>query len=154
MSDRFREIARKYTPAFIRVRFKRSRNGKVILAPAHACIERAEMLVPKPDTIEGLVYYLHESAHFWLRHFHPDETDNKVLRHLYTGGHVETVAQQEYEAEVWTIATLRREGIPVPSHMLDDMKRYVRDCLKVNDGVPPKRVKRFSKKRGVTRPSS
>lgn len=146
MTARFHEIARRYTPPYIRVRFKRKRNGKVVLSPAHACIGREEMLVPRPDTIEGLAYYLHECAHFWLRHFTTSEANNKKMRDLYTGGATESLAQQEYEAEAWTIATLRREGIAVPDHVLADMRQYVEACIKYCSVDPPRRVKRFVRK--------
>jgi hypothetical protein len=143
MTARFHEIARKYTPPFIKIRFKRKRNGKVVLSPAHACLALEEMLVPKPDTIEGLAYYLHECAHFWLRHFAPDEARSRKMRELYTGGETETTAQQEYEAEQWTIATLRREGIAVPGHVLKDMRDYVAACVKYDGDGAPHRVRKF-----------
>jgi hypothetical protein len=143
MTARFNEIARKYTPPFIKIRFKRKRNGKVVLAPAHACLLREEMLVPRPDTIEGLAYYLHECAHFWLRHFAPGEALTQKMRDLYTGGETETTAQQEYEAEQWTIATLRREGIAVPKHVMKDMRDYVDACVKFDGDGAPHRVRKF-----------
>jgi hypothetical protein len=147
MDARYAEIARRYTPAFIKVRFKRKRGGKVVLAPAHACLEREEILTPRPETIEGLAYYLHECAHFHLRHFHPWQARTKALRDLYTGGVVPTEAQQEYEAEQWTLATLRREGVPVPAHVIEDMRDYVKRCLSVKDGRVPRRVRRFVARR-------
>lgn len=143
MLARYAEIARRYTPAFIRVRYKRRKRGRLILKPAHACLQREEMLVPKPVTIEALVYYLHECAHFHLRHFDVEEARTAKLAALYAGAAAATVAQQEYEAEAWTIATLRREGIAVPAHVLDDMRAYVRQCISESEGRVPRRVKRF-----------
>jgi hypothetical protein len=140
---RFDEIARRYTPAFIRVRYKRRRNGKLVLKPAHACLQREEMLVPRPVTLEALVYYLHECAHFHLRHFDKEEARTPKLAALYAGAATETEAQQEYEAEAWTLATLRREGIAVPAHVIEDMRDYVRQCLGKGEGRVPRRVKRF-----------
>lgn len=145
--QRYRDIADRYTPAFIKVRYKRKRKGKLVVAPAHASINPPEMLVPKPETLEALVYYLHECAHFHLRHFTASETDNLRLRHLYTGGDTDNLAHQEYEAEVWTIATLRREGISVPASIIEDMRRYVSECLHAEDGRAPRRVRKFSAKR-------
>lgn len=146
MTARYHEIARRYTPPFIKVRFKRRRNGKVVLAPAHACLLREEMLVPRPDTIEGLAYYLHECAHFWLRHFTDGEACSPKMRDLYTGGATDSLAKQEYEAEQWTIATLRREGVAVPDRVLRDMRDYVEACINHCDVDPPRRVHRFVRK--------
>lgn len=142
-TERYREIAKRYTPPFIRIRYKRKRKGKVVLTPAHACLAREEILTPKPDTIEGLAYFLHECAHFWLRHFAPGEARTKALRELYTGGQTDVLAQQEYEAEAWTIATLRREGVAVPAHVLADMRDYVEACIAASEGKVPRRVRRF-----------
>lgn len=141
--DEARRIANRYAPAFIKIRYKRRRKGKVVLAPAHACLQREEMLVPKPDSLEALVYFLHECAHFHLRHFDPEEARTKKLEALYAGAATKTVAEQEFEAEAWTIATLRREGVAVPQHVLDDMRNYVRQCIAENDERVPKRVRRF-----------
>lgn len=141
--DEARRIAARYAPAFIKIRYKRKRKGKVVLAPAHACLQREEMLVPKPDSLEALVYFLHECAHFHLRHFDVEEARTAKLATLYAGSATRTVAEQEYEAEAWTLATLRREGIPVPQHVLDDMRNYVRQCIAESDGRIPKRVRRF-----------
>jgi hypothetical protein len=145
MRDRYWEIARRYTPAFIRVRYKRRRNGKVVLAPAHACLQREEMLVPKPDSLEALVYYLHEASHFHLRHFDVEEARTPKLAALYAGSAVPTVAQQEYEAEQWTLATLRREGLSVPQAVIEEMRGYVRDCIEADSRKPPRRVRLFAK---------
>jgi hypothetical protein len=105
-------------------------------------LRREEILSPRPDTIEGLAYFLHECGHFHLRHFTPDEANSPKMRELYTGGATETEAQQEYEAEQWTISTLRREGLSVPDHVLEDMRRYVARCVKSGGNVPA-RVKKF-----------
>lgn len=141
--DEARRIAARYAPAFIKIRYKRKKRGKLVLKPAHACLQREEMLVPKPETLEALVYFLHECAHFHLRHFDIEEARTPKLAALYAGSATRTVAEQEYEAEAWTLATLRREGIPVPQHVLDDMRNYVRQCIAESDGRIPKRVRRF-----------
>jgi hypothetical protein len=141
--DEARRIAARYAPAFIRIRYKRKKNGKLVLKPAHACLQLEEMLVPKPETLEALAYFLHECAHFHLRHFDPEEARTPKLEALYTGGATKTVAEQEYEAEAWTLATLRREGIAVPQHVIEDMRDYVRQCIAESEGKIPRRVRRF-----------
>ena len=144
MSARFREIANRYTPPFIKIRWKRKKNGKVVLRPAHACLKKEEILSPRPETIEGLAYFLHECAHFWLRHFVPEEANSPKMEKLYTGGATETESQQEYEAEQWTISTLRREGLSVPDHVIEDMRRYVASCVRSEKHRKiPRRVRRF-----------
>lgn len=145
MEARYREVAQKYAPAFIKLRYKRKKDGKVVLKPAHACLQREEILTPRPDTLWGLVYFLHECAHFHLRHFDSCEANSPKMAHLYSGGATETVAQQEYEAEQWTISTLRREGISVPDEVIRDMRRYVRQCLVKKETVPH-RVRKFARK--------
>jgi hypothetical protein len=145
MRERYAENARRYTPAFIRVRYKRKKNGELVLKPAHACLRREEMLVPRPETLHALAYYLHECAHFHLRHFDAEEARTKKLRDLYVGGAAETVAQQEYEAEQWTIGTLRREGLAVPEYIMQEMRDYVKQCLEESGGRIPRRVRKFMK---------
>lgn len=105
-------VAKRYKPIGVRVRFKRGKK----LGPAHAIILPdgvKEILSPRPVTREGLFYFLHECAHIVLRHWH-------VKIPLW---------QQEYEAEMWAIATFRREGIPVSSQSLRDAKEYVRGIV-------------------------
>lgn len=89
-----------------------------------------EILTPRPDTRDGLFYYLHEVAHV-------------VLRHLYLDL---PIWQQEYEAEQWAIATMRREHIPVSRKMLKEAKKYVRACIKEagKDTKVPAKVKRWA----------
>jgi hypothetical protein len=113
MTKRHYEIAKRYRPIGVKVRFKRGTS----LKPAHAKVFKdgtKEILTPRPDTREGLYYFLHECSHLILRHFHIPMP----------------VWQMEYEAEQWTIATMRREGIPVPHSMLREAKKYVRQCIK------------------------
>lgn len=141
--DEARRIALRYAPAFIRIRYKRKKKGKLVLKPAYACLQLEEMLVPKPETIEALAYFLHECAHFHLRHFDAEEARTPKLEALYTGSAAKTVAEQEYEAEAWTLATLRREGVAVPQHVVEDMREYVRQCIAASEGRIPKRVRRF-----------
>lgn len=120
-------VAKRYKPIGVRVRFKKGKK----LGPAHAIILEdgvKEMLAPKPVTREALFYFLHECSHFILRHWH-------VKIPLW---------QQEYEAEQWAIATMRREGIPVSSQSLMEAKSYVRgivvEHMKKGRPRPPRRV--------------
>ena len=123
------QIAAKYAPPYIKIRYKRRKNGRLVLKPAHACIRREEILTPRPVTAPALEFFLHEAAHFHLKHFRPDETDSPRLRKLYTGNEARTLAQQEYEAERFAIETMKREGVSVPRAVLASAKDYVADCL-------------------------
>ena len=139
------QIAAKYSPPYIKIRYKRRKNGRLILKPAHACIRREEILTPRPVNPHALEFFLHECAHFHLKHFRRDETDNPKLRKLYTGGETPTLAQQEYEAERWAIETMKREGVAVPREALQLAKDYVAECLD-HDTLKrksPRRVKRW-----------
>jgi hypothetical protein len=127
---RFYEIAKRYRPRGVKIRFKRTFNS-----PDEAYVMLKSdgskfMHTPRPDTRDGLYYYLHECAHV-------------VLRHLYD---VVPTWQQEYEAEMWAIATMRREHVPVSRKMLKEAKKYVRDCIKEagKDAKIPYRVKRWA----------
>jgi hypothetical protein len=123
-------VAKRYKPLGVRVRFKRGKK----LGPAYAIIlpngER-EILSPRPVTREGLFYFLHECGHLVLRHWHVDIP----------------VWQQEYEAELWAMATMRREGIPVSIQSIRDAKEYVRGIVvaHIEKGLPkpPVRVLRW-----------
>jgi hypothetical protein len=128
---KYHQIAKRYRPVGVKVRFKRPPN----LAPAHAKVFRdgtKEILTPRPDNREGLYYFLHECAHLILRHFHIPMP----------------IWQMEYEAEMWTIATMRREGIPVPHTMLYAAKKYVKDCIREGkakgEAPPPYKVRRWA----------
>ena len=124
-------IAKRYRPIGVRVRFKRNSKN---LGPAHARLHAdgsKEIYSPSPATRDGLFFFLHECAHFILRHWHV-----KI-----------PVWRQEYEAEMWAISTLRREGIPVSKEMIKDAKKYVRGIivahLKKGRPRPPLRVLRW-----------
>lgn len=124
-------IAKRYRPIGVKVRFKRETSS---LGPAHARLHAngtKEILSPNPATRDGLFFFLHECAHFVLRHWHVDIP----------------VWRQEYEAEHWAIATLRREGVPVSKEMIREAKRYVRGLvvahLKKGRPRPPLKVLRW-----------
>lgn len=120
-------VAKRYRPKGVKIKYKRGKK----LGPAYALVREdgsKEMLTPKPVTREALFYYLHECAHFVLRHWH-------MRIPLW---------QQEYEAEQWAIATMRREGIPVSRRSMADAKNYVHNIAvaHIERGLPrpPKRV--------------
>lgn len=144
---KYQAVFDKYKPAFIHVRYKRGPK----LTPADAILSDRTMLVPKPHTIEALAVGLHECAHFQLRHFSKYHVPGgrkmrKILTALYTGNDKNAWAHEEFEAEQWTIATLRREGLPVTKKTLKSMKAYIKDCLasdRKKGHDHPRRVKRF-----------
>jgi hypothetical protein len=117
---RYYEIAKRYRPKGVKIRFKKEYCSP---APAYARLLEdgtKEIYTPRPDTRDGLFYYLHECAHV-------------ILRHLYIN--IPTW-KQEYEAEQWAIATMRREGVPVSRTMLKEAKRYVKNCIKEDKSKP------------------
>ena len=129
---RYAAIFEKYRPPGIKVRWKRGRK----LSPAHANLRKAEMLVPPLASREALGFAIHECGHFWLRHFSPNEAPTLLHRDLYTKLNKLTLAQQEYEAERWTIAVMRFERVPVSRELRGLMRTYVAECL---DQDTPKR---------------
>ena len=131
---KFVEIAERYAPVGIKVRWKRRTNQKGRkknhLYPAHAHLYKREMLTPKPITREKLYVYLHECGHFHLKHFPREWAVTSLHRRLYTRAASLPTHVEEFEAEQFAIQTMRREGIPVPRAMLEDAKAYVRDCIR------------------------
>ena len=142
MPGDFARVFEKYRPPGIKVRWKRGKK----LSPAHANLRKAEMLVPPLRSIEALGFALHECSHFWLRHFSPDESPNGLLRDLYASGHTRTLAQQEYEAERWTIAVMRLEGFRVSRELRGMMRNYVAECLDSDTSKrrTPSQIKKWS----------
>lgn len=133
MVTKFQRIAEKYTPAGLRVRWKRS--GRV--TPAE--MDGETMLVPRPVDAHSLQVYLHECAHYSLGHRHKGMNENLTMAH------------EEYQAERWSLMIMRQEGIPVPRKVLVLAKENVRDLLtketKRGDpyGVTPAYVRRWAK---------
>lgn len=64
---------------------------------------------PEGRTRKQLYILAHECAHIALKHF-----DRSKPRHV-----------EEYEAEMWAHAALRRHGVPVPRAMTQRAHRYV-----------------------------
>jgi hypothetical protein len=133
-------IAKRYKPRGVKVRFRKDD----YLSPAHA-IEfpdgSKEMYVPKPVTRDALYMYLHECAHHHLGH----------IKATYK----EPLWKMEYEAEKWTMATMRREGHSVSRAMVMLAKRYVEECAKIDKKKgrpgPNSRITRWMKSRTRTK---
>ncbi len=128
---RYYEIAKRYRPKGVKIRFKRVFNAP---AEAYAMLKQdgtKEIYTPRPDCRDGLFYYLHECAHVILRHLYMEDLP---------------IWKQEYEAEMWAIATMRREGIPVSRKMLKEAKKYVKACIKEagKDAKVPYKVRKWA----------
>lgn len=135
--EKLTEIAMRYAPVGIKIRWKRrirqSPGGrKNHLYPAHAHVAKKEMLAPRPVTREKLYVFLHECGHFQLRHFPKSWTRNKMLRTLYTREDALPRHVEEFEAEQFAIQTMRREGVAVPQAMIRGAKAYVKDCIRLD----------------------
>lgn len=149
---RLKQTFDKYKPPYITVWKKLS---KTALRPIWGLLYHKSgkegngvVLIPQLNSVDALAFALHECAHFWLKHFDPEDADTDVKRDMYTGNHNLTRAQEEYEAEQWTIATLRREGYTVSDELMKKMKNYVAWCIKHDKSEGrhkhPQRVKRFA----------
>lgn len=133
--DKFLKIARKYAPKGIRIRWRRDSK----LKPAYANLTKRELLSPKLISVEALAFFIHECAHFKLRHFTKEEAKgDPLLELLYTGRARRTLAHQEYEAEKYTIAALRKEGLVVSHELLGMMRDYVAECIAEGDTLKNK----------------
>lgn len=112
MPVNYEEVAKRYQPRGVTIRYRANR----WLWPAYA-VQWAdgsrEVYVPEPTTRAKLYINLHEFAHVILGHVKPDDAS--------------PTWKMEYEAERWAIATMRREGIPVPRRLHREAQRYVRD---------------------------
>lgn len=121
------QIANRYRPPGVKFIFREGNQ----LTPAHA-VQHAdgsrEIHTPVPDTREALYIYLHEVGHMTLGHCRPT---SKLPNW-----------REEYEAEMWAIQTMRREGIPVPRRMIIEAKKYIRSYLKIDkEAVVPYKIK-------------
>ena len=121
----YEEIAAKYAPKGIAIKWKRG--GKIL--PAHGVLMHKYMLVPKPVSRDALYVFLHECAHFHLKHFDADQTDDRKLKLAYTGNTAQSLAEQEYEAEQWASHIMQTNGIAVPRGMTRRARLYVYSCL-------------------------
>ena len=120
------KIAKKYLPKGIRVRWRKDNK----LKPAHADLRKAELLSPRLLSVDALAFFIHECGHFHLKHFTKEEAKgDPLLELLYTGRAKKTYAEQEWEAEKWTIETMRKEGLVVSQELLGIMKEYVAQCI-------------------------
>lgn len=81
-------------------------------------------------SVEALAFFIHECGHFHLKHFTAAEAKgDPLLELLYTGRARKTYAEQEYEAEQYTLAAMRKEGLVVSQELLGMMKDYVAQCI-------------------------
>jgi hypothetical protein len=141
MHRRLAEVAKRYKPNGVSIKWRKDE----YLTPAHA-IQHADgtkdMYVPKPTTREALFVYLHECGHHHLGHCKPE--------------YRAPLWRQEYEAEQWTIATMRREGIAVPRSMIMEAKKYVGLCADIDREkgreLPTARIQKWIKSRDKKRP--
>lgn len=152
-NPKFLATFERYQPPFITVWVKKNPRA---LRPAWANLAHrggrpgaGVLLRPQLHSLFQLAYAVHECAHFWLKHFEPEDADCKLKRVMYTGNHNLTRAQEEYEAEQWTIATLRREGYTITPRLMLKMKDYVSWCIqhdrKEGRHKQPRHVRRFAK---------
>jgi len=115
--NRFAEVAKRYRPAKTVVLFRKDKQ----FIPAHAVIHAdgtRELYVPSPVCRESLFIYLHECGHMHLGHCKPT--------------YKEPLWKQEWEAEQWAIAAMRRERLPVPRSMITRAKLYIKECIEVD----------------------
>ncbi len=109
-------IIKRHRPKGFRIRFSRHRktSGK-------ASFERKVIYCPHVTGPETLQIYLHECAHVHLKH-----KDEPLLHKI------------EFEAEMWAIAIMRLEGIPVPQSVLVAAREYVSRCIHSDEakGLP------------------
>jgi hypothetical protein len=94
----FCKIAKKNTPPDVQVIWKdplESYDGKVDY-------NTGELFVPHPDSMENLLVYLHECAHFILHR--NDESTPCYLRN--------------FQAETWALDTMQAEGLTLPEELV------------------------------------
>jgi hypothetical protein len=90
-------IAELNTPPNVRVRYVEASESSAI-----ANNTTGEMIVPRPNSIENLLIYLHECAHFVL---HRD--DEKTPRYL-----------KEFQAETWALDKIQAEDLILSDELL------------------------------------
>ena len=123
MKQRCIDIALKYTPESVMyIRERKNLSGKAY---------RTHIEVPRPFTRKSLYIFLHECAHVILEH----HGAGKKKRYI-----------EEFEAEQWSIKTMRIEGISVPREMLARAKNYVTRKVKQAQARGLKTVNRDVKK--------
>jgi hypothetical protein len=97
----FYKIAQDNTPTNVRVRYMDASESCGIANHA-----TGEMTVPRPDSIENLLIYLHECAHFFL---HKDD----ATRPTYL---------KEFEAETWALKKMEAAGLSLPDGFVLESK--------------------------------
>ena len=121
--DLFCKIAKKHTPPDVRVIWKdplESYDGK-------ADQNTREMFVPHPDSMENLLIYLHECAHFFLH-----RNDEAMPYYL-----------KEFQAETWALDKMQAEGLTLPDELvLASQKRIYNDIR----GAVKNRIKRLDRR--------
>lgn len=121
-ADRLMEIGQRYTPADVRVTYRKQLSGR-------AWPKERRMEAPCPTTRRRLHIYLHEVAHIVLNH---------VGR--------KPVHVQEMEAEKWAFDVMRKEGVPIPRKSTQRAKRYVARKIKQAIRRGAKRIDREAAK--------
>lgn len=123
----FESLLLKYWPKGWRVRFH---NESHYDGRAHKNNFHGRLLsIPPPESRQALMTGLHEIGHVRLGHF---------------GKHPKPRYVEEFEAEHWAIATMRREGVPVPRSGLQKAKDYVAWCVQQDrPAVIEERVRRW-----------
>ena len=89
--------------------------------------DTGEMIVPRPDSIENLLIYLHECAHFVL---HRDEEKSPI----YT---------KEFQAETWAIDKIQMGGLSLPDELLLRSRRRTANEIR---GALRNRIRRLDKR--------
>jgi hypothetical protein len=97
-SPLFCGIARKNTPRDVQVIRKDPSDSYDGMADQN----RGQMFVPKPDSMENLLIYLHECAHFSLHR--NDESTPYYLK--------------EFQAETWALDKMQAEGLTLPDELV------------------------------------
>jgi hypothetical protein len=91
-----------------------------------ATYDTDEMRVPKPDSMENLLTYLHECAHFFLHR--NDETTPRYLK--------------EFQAETWALDKMQAARITVPEELVFDSKRRIANDIR---GAVRRKVQRLDR---------
>jgi hypothetical protein len=120
---KFYAIFKKYRPRGYRIRWhkpsERSPGGAAPGTWGRAYKDHEQhgrlLSIPRLTSEFALEVALHEIAHIVLEHL------ARYMKERYL---------EEYEAEVWAITTMRREGINVPRHVINEAKAWVRSIIK------------------------
>ena len=91
-----------------------------------ATYDADEMRVPRPDSMENLLIYLHECAHFFLHR--NDETTPRYLK--------------EFQAETWAPDKMQAARITVPEELAFDSKRRIANDIR---GAVRRKVQRLDR---------